>query len=172
MLSRRTAFLLSMLLFNLRIAAQTTDDLTDLTTLSTGQVYGLEGCDDSEESLCISVKATNRSKTIGDWRGAGFIPWNAAARPPIEPGTELSISMNNGTVDDLVLHLGSLLLLEHGVVAKRGVARLTISNLLWKGLLGDRPAGPIPTQEGPDIWIVVKDHGSKLQLVAKKRAGQ
>jgi hypothetical protein len=129
--------------------------------------YGLKGCEYYRgDGLCISVSAANREFTHVHALGLGCAT-NAAARPSIQEGTELSIVIDRGTISDLAFYLQCDLMLKGGVTAVPKVSELKLRNLRWEGTLGQQPAGPIPTREGREVWIVLKDGGSTVEITGE-----
>ena len=128
--------------------------------------YGLKGCKYYRgEDFCISFRVNEgRAGTVHGELGPGCAT-NAAARPDLEEGTELSFVITRGKVSDLAFHLSCLFELTGGVSAADDVADLTLHNARWKGVLGARPAGPISTLEGQSVWIVVEPPGSSVKLI-------
>lgn len=131
------------------------------------QKYGLKGCAEYQgDELCISVSASNREGTVHGGLEPGCAT-SAAARPPIQEGTQLAIVMARGTIADLAFQLQCMLELEAGVVATPEVSKLTLTDLRWEGFLGRQPAGPIPTREGRDVWMVLKNGGRSVEIAGK-----
>jgi len=145
------------------------DRIGDLSVFERREVGGVGKCAPyQEDELCISWNASNRSGTTHHPLWGVCLYSNGGMSGPIEEGTELSIAMQRGSVEDLAFYLQCELKLEGDVEPNSNVEGLMFENLRWEGLLGHQPAGPLLTVENREIWIVVKDHGSKLKLVGKR----